>query len=206
MVPGPQEEASASPGTLMLAKSDGLGRSLLLDPDWASVHRTPKPGVAGSSPATPASFADIAVEWAHKSLPSLPQASDKSCEPGLGLTARPGRYRKPHRLRPGNGLPRRTSPKTGSFAGPVLKGWGGEYLFEVANSEASTSKPWPSSARSSFCRKCAPRPTRSPGRRAARPLITTIMVFVMVAVASVFFLSPIRSSGSSSPSFSAIAG
>ena len=116
----------------------------------------------------------------HKRLNYLTEAA-------FGLTPRPDRYRNP----PSPAARQRTSaanmlPKKDRLPVPSLKvGSANSYLKSPI---LKSLKPWPRSARSSSCRKCAPRPTRSLADAHARPLITTIMVFVMVAVASIFFL------------------
>ena len=101
------------------------------------------------------------------------------------MTPPPDPYRTGHRLRPGNGLPRRTcSPKKDRFADPILKGW-----VAIAYLKSSDSKPHHGQfSPFKFLQEVRAETDKVTWPTRRETMITTIMVFVMVAVASIFFL------------------
>jgi preprotein translocase subunit SecE len=117
-----------------------------------------------------------------------PQASEKPCKPAVGLTGWPDRYRNPHRLRPGNGLPRRTYSQKRIVSDPFLKGWvANPYLKSPKSESAQLQQHMAKISPFKFLQE-----VRAEGDKVTWPtrretLITTIMVFVMVAATSIFF-------------------
>src|SRR5665213_732118 len=137
-------------------------------------YRSPKPVVAGSSPAAPANFESL-MSKADRYGPPRPRPIH-SVAPYLDLWPRP-QYIAATCCRPvltdirrGFEIPRTIEPAWRLILQDRGLGAGGLFGFFTLLSRLTTdadTKRW-LSARSNSCRKCARRPTRSPGRPAAR--------------------------------------